>query len=122
MWTSVRVVGAEADVLAVPYDAVVDTGTDTYVFVQSGTDMFTARRVAVGRSSGDLTEIREGLESGDVVVASGTFLVDSESRIRGGGATGGEEHAGHGGQAAGTPAPAPAPAQGQGGMTDMPGM
>jgi Cu(I)/Ag(I) efflux system membrane fusion protein len=102
MWASVRIVGAETDVLAVPYDAVVDTGTDTYVFVRSGTDMFTARHVAVGRSSGDLTEIREGLESGDVVVASGTFIIDSESRIRGGGAAGGGEHAGHGGQSAGT--------------------
>ncbi len=101
MWAAVRLVGGEASVLAVPYDAVVDTGTDTYVFVQSGTDMFSARRVGVGRSSGELTEIRSGLEEGDTVVASGTFLIDSESRIRGGAASGGE-HADHGGKASAT--------------------
>ncbi|MBI5502789.1 MAG: efflux RND transporter periplasmic adaptor subunit [Deltaproteobacteria bacterium] len=114
MWASVRIVGGENEVLAVPYDAVVDTGTSTYVFVQSGTDMFTARHVVAGRSSGDLTEIREGLAVGDVVVASGTFIVDSESRIRGGD-TGGGAHAGHGEQAANGEAPATEPRPSGGG-------
>ncbi len=95
MWASVRLVGGEAEVLAVPYDAVVDTGLGAHVFVRSGPDTFTARRVVPGRSSDGWTEIREGLDEGEVVVATGTFLVDSESRIRAGGSGG--AHAGHGG-------------------------
>ncbi|MBI5490034.1 MAG: efflux RND transporter periplasmic adaptor subunit [Deltaproteobacteria bacterium] len=120
MWASVRIVGGETEVLAVPYDAVVDTGTDTYVFLRTGTDMFTARHVDVGRSAGDVTEIRGGLADGDVVVASGTFIVDSESRIRGGN-TGGGAHAGHG-EGAAPPASGANPASGGDGMANMPGM
>jgi Cu(I)/Ag(I) efflux system membrane fusion protein len=125
MWASVRIVGGERDVLAVPYDAVIDTGTDTYVFVQTAQDEFTARRVVAGWSADDLTEIREGLQAGDTVVASGTFLIDSESRIRGGGAAPDVgAHAGHGAGATATPTTTTTPTttQGQEGMANMPGM
>jgi Cu(I)/Ag(I) efflux system membrane fusion protein len=44
----------------------------------------------------DRVEVRDGLAEGERVVASGVFLLDSESRLRAvGGSAGG--HAGHGG-------------------------
>jgi len=129
MWASIRIVGGERDVLAVPYDAVIDTGTDTYVFVQTGEDEFTARRVVAGWSADGLTEIREGLRAGDTVVASGTFLIDSESRIRGGGAPAAvpEPRASASGQPLAPQSPTTTTTtststQGAGGMANMPGM
>jgi len=38
--------------------------------------------VEVGIRSGEDVEIRSGLEDGDEIVTSGTFLVASESRLR----------------------------------------
>lgn len=85
--------------LVVPRDAVVDTGASTHVFVAEGDGRFTPRAVALGARFGDRTEVREGLTEGEPVVASGVFLLDSESRLRAtsgsGGAGGG--HGGHGG-------------------------
>ena len=39
-------------------------------------------------------EVREGLREGELIAASGQFLLDSESRIRGS-RTGGPAHGGH---------------------------
>ncbi len=107
MWASVRILGAAVDAPSVPYDAVVDTGRGAHVFVQTGPAEFAPRSVVVGRTSGGRVEIRSGLEPGEIVVASGTFLVDSESRLRGSGAAG--AHEGHGAGATGEPTTTTAP-------------
>jgi Cu(I)/Ag(I) efflux system membrane fusion protein len=86
-------------VITVPRDAVVDTGQRQHVFVADG-DMFTPRTVTLGVQLADRVEVRNGLAEGERIVASGVFLLDSESRLRATGGSGG--HAGHGG---GTPAP-----------------
>jgi Cu(I)/Ag(I) efflux system membrane fusion protein len=44
--------------------------------------MFERRQVEVGERFGDRVQILRGLVEGEQVVASGTFLVDSESRLR----------------------------------------
>ncbi len=51
------------------------------MFVQSSENHFEPRDVETGWQLGDRIEIVKGLKEGDVVVASGTFLVDSESRL-----------------------------------------
>jgi membrane fusion protein, copper/silver efflux system len=91
--------------LTVGRDAVVDTGIEQHVFVVEGSGRFVPRTVKLGVRLEDRIEIREGLNAGDEVVASGVFLIDSESRLRAsGGGMGG--HAGHGGRAkSNTPAP-----------------
>lgn len=94
-------------VITVPRDAVVDTGQRQHVFVADG-DMFTPREVTLGAQLADRVEVRSGLAEGEHVVASGVFLLDSESRLRAAGGTGG--HAGHGGGAPG-PKPLATPAQ-----------
>jgi Cu(I)/Ag(I) efflux system membrane fusion protein len=38
--------------------------------------------VEVGHDSGDLTEILKGLQSGQPVVVSGQFLIDSEASLK----------------------------------------
>jgi Cu(I)/Ag(I) efflux system membrane fusion protein len=67
--------------LAVPADAVLDTGLKRTVFVDRGGGYFEPREVETGRRLGNTVEIVKGLEEGERIVVSGTFLVDSESRM-----------------------------------------
>jgi membrane fusion protein, copper/silver efflux system len=67
--------------LAVPADAVVDTGLKRTVFVDRGNGFFEPREVQTGRRLGSTVEIVKGLSPGEHVVVSGTFLIDSESRM-----------------------------------------
>ena len=70
------------DVLMIPRDALMDTGTRKAVFVQRGEGHFEPREVKAGMESDGMVEVKEGLREGEMVVAGGNFLVDSESRLR----------------------------------------
>jgi Cu(I)/Ag(I) efflux system membrane fusion protein len=82
---------AGPEVITVPRDAVVDTGVQQHVFVASG-DRFEPRAVTLGVQLTDRVEIRSGLDVGEHIVAAGVFLLDSESRLRATGGTGGHNH------------------------------
>jgi Cu(I)/Ag(I) efflux system membrane fusion protein len=79
--------------LAVPKDAVMDTGEHRIVFVVRGEGEFTPRSVTLGREAEDAFEVLAGLQPGDEVVTSANFLIDSESRFRAALATFGGGHA-----------------------------
>lgn len=66
----------------VPSDAVLDSGRRQVVFVEVGDGVFAPRDVKTRWRAADRVEIAEGLAPGDRIVTSGTFLVDSESRMR----------------------------------------
>jgi len=68
--------------LVVPAEALVDTGDHRYVFVASGGGHFEPRAVVVGARAGDKVQIVSGVAAGETVVATGNFLIDSESRLR----------------------------------------
>ena len=78
-------------VITVPRDAVVDTGIQQHVFVATG-DRFEPRAVLLGVQLADRIEVRSGLREGERIVAAGVFLLDSESRLRATGGTGGHSH------------------------------
>jgi Cu(I)/Ag(I) efflux system membrane fusion protein len=67
--------------LAVPTDAVLDTGLKKTVFIDRGEGFFEPREVETGWRLGNRVEITKGLEPGERIVVSGTFLIDSESRM-----------------------------------------
>lgn len=67
--------------LAVPTDAVLDTGLRKTVFVDRGSGFFEPREVQTGWRLGNKVEITSGLSPGERIVVSGTFLIDSESRL-----------------------------------------
>jgi len=69
--------------IAIPQEAVLDTGMGKTVYVETSEGIFQPRSVQVGTSSGNRVVIVSGLSEGDRYVASGNFLVDSESRLRG---------------------------------------
>jgi RND family efflux transporter MFP subunit len=68
--------------LTVPADAVLDAGDRQTVFVDRGNGYLEPRQVHIGQRLGDRIAIASGLRAGERVVASGTFLVDSESQLR----------------------------------------
>jgi Cu(I)/Ag(I) efflux system membrane fusion protein len=67
--------------LAVPEQAVLDSGTRTLVFVIRGEGLFEPRPVTLGPKVGAYYEVRTGVTEGERVVTSGTFLIDSESKL-----------------------------------------
>ena len=81
MYAAVEVSSAAGAVLAVPLTAVLPTGTRNVVFVNHGDGTFVPREVQVGVRGDSLVEIRQGLKAGDEVVASATYLLDSESNL-----------------------------------------
>jgi len=68
---------ATEQAIAVPREAVQNLDGRQVVFIRSGDTEFRVRHVAVGRLSGRLIEITEGLTPGDVVVTTGAFKLKS---------------------------------------------
>jgi membrane fusion protein, copper/silver efflux system len=71
------------DVLLVPTEAVIQTGTRSVVMVAQGDGKFIPVDVVIGAETNGQTEIRKGLEAGQKVVVSGQFLIDSEANLKG---------------------------------------
>ena len=71
------------DVLLVPSEAIIQTGTRSVVMRTDGAGRFTPANVEVGLERGGQTEILSGLEAGQQVVISGQFLIDSEASLKG---------------------------------------
>lgn len=70
------------DAIAVPASALIESGTRTTVVVDKGGGLFEERRVVVGWRLGNDVQIVSGLNPGDVVITSGTFLLDAQMRIQ----------------------------------------
>jgi RND family efflux transporter MFP subunit len=68
--------------ITVPVDAVVDSGTRKTVFIDRGNGYFEPRPVETGWRFDDRVEVVKGLSVSDRIVLSGTFMLDSESRMR----------------------------------------
>jgi membrane fusion protein, copper/silver efflux system len=68
--------------LTVPAKAVLDAGLRKTVFVDLGDGHLEPRQVETGERLGDRIEILRGLKAGERIVASGTFLIDSESQLK----------------------------------------
>lgn len=68
--------------LAIPEEAVFNTGTKMIVFVDKGQGLFDPRDVSLGAKTEDGYQVKEGIKEGEVVVTNGNFLIDSESRLK----------------------------------------
>jgi Cu(I)/Ag(I) efflux system membrane fusion protein len=69
--------------LAVPDDAVLDTGTRQIVYVDKGDGYFEPREVKLGMHADGYREVLSGLRNGEKVARSATFLIDSEAQLKG---------------------------------------
>lgn len=100
----------EQQVVTVPRDAVLMTGENSVVYVETQPGRFEIRRVTVGPMTDDRAVILEGMSAGETVATNGNFLIDSQmqlagnpslmdpSRIEAEMGSGGEEKRGSGGE------------------------
>lgn len=68
--------------LAIPTEAVLDSGMRKIVYVETADNVFEPRTVEVSHDYGDEVLIHSGISEGDRVAVAGNFLLDSESRMR----------------------------------------
>ena len=69
--------------LAVPEDAVIDTGLRKIVYVDKGNGYFEPREVLTGVRAEKFVEVTRGLKAGEKVASAANFLVDSEAKLKG---------------------------------------
>lgn len=82
MFVDVELPNQLPSMLAIPSEALLDSGLKKTVFVERGPGNFEPREVETGRSFGGRVEILSGLKAGERIALSGTFLLDSESRMK----------------------------------------
>lgn len=81
MYATVRIATPTRSVLAVPASAVVRTGERELVFIELANGSLAPREIRTGITAGGYTEILSGISSGQRIVTSAQFLVDSESNL-----------------------------------------
>lgn len=89
--------------LVIPQEAVMDSGSEQTVFIALDGGYLAPRKVQLGAKVNNKYIVLGGLKSGERIVTSGNFLIDSESKLKSGGATSG--HSGHGAAEGNSPQP-----------------
>ncbi|HEY1077175.1 MAG TPA: efflux RND transporter periplasmic adaptor subunit [Fontimonas sp.] len=75
--------GSRREVVLVPSEALIRTGTRSVVMVDEGEGRYRPVEVVAGAERNDEIEIVDGLQPGQRVVVSGQFLIDSEASLQG---------------------------------------
>lgn len=70
-------------VVTVPREAVLMTGDNSVLYVETDPGRFEIRRVTVGPMTDDRAVILEGLSEGETVATRGNFLIDSQMQLAG---------------------------------------
>lgn len=74
--------GGNAEVVAVPASAVIDSGTRQVVLLDLGNGRYEPREVKLGKTGDGFREVLSGLSEGEKVVVNGNFLIDAESNLQ----------------------------------------
>ncbi len=82
MYVDAKIVVPLGKKLAVPEEAVMDTGERKLVFVVTSPGSYSPREVVTGQEAEGFYEIVSGLSEGEKIVTSANFLIDSESRLK----------------------------------------
>ncbi len=84
MYANVRLESQLAgDALLIPREAYIDSGMRKVAFVDLGNGRFSPRDIQVGVEAEDgMVEVLYGIDEGEVVVTSGQFLLDAESKLK----------------------------------------
>jgi Cu(I)/Ag(I) efflux system membrane fusion protein len=81
MYTNVEISIDAGKKLAVPDEAVLDSGLRKLVFLYKGEGRFAPAEVKLGSKFDNYYEVLSGLSDGQQILASASFLLDSESRL-----------------------------------------
>jgi len=75
---------SRGQVLAVPEQAVIDTGSRKIVYREAERDLFEGVEVQLGPRCGNFYPLIRGLNEGDRIATTGSFLIDAETRLTAG--------------------------------------
>lgn len=78
MLVNISLEGRQHQSLTLPTDAVIKDSKGATVWIQTAKNTFQSRMVVTGMEENGYTEIISGLNPGDIVVISGTYLLNSE--------------------------------------------
>jgi Cu(I)/Ag(I) efflux system membrane fusion protein len=92
MFANVDITASSGVRLAIPAEAVLDSGLRQIVYVEKKPGVFEMREVKLGVRGETSVEVLSGIRKGERVVTSGNFLIDSESQLRAGPGGGGHQH------------------------------
>ena len=82
MFARVTLFSADTEpVVHIPQEALIRGGDGDRVVRDLGGGRFRVQRIVAGVEAGERVAVREGLRTGDRVVISGQFLIDSESNV-----------------------------------------
>jgi membrane fusion protein, copper/silver efflux system len=70
--------GKQTNAVTLPIDAVIRDSRGATVWIQTGKNTYRSRMVSLGIEDNGLVEISSGLDTNDVVVTSGAYLINSE--------------------------------------------
>ena len=82
MYTNVEITIDAGRKLAIPDEAVLDSGLRKVVFLDKGDGRFEPAEVKLGGKFDGYYEVLAGVSAGERIIASANFLLDSESRLR----------------------------------------
>jgi RND family efflux transporter MFP subunit len=82
MYTNVKLKVDLGEQMAIPEDAILDTGTRQVVFLYRDNGTFEPREVKLGQKVEDYYVLLEGLDEGNRIMTSANFLIDSESKLK----------------------------------------
>ncbi|MGE5892895.1 MAG: efflux RND transporter periplasmic adaptor subunit [bacterium] len=83
MFTNVELRIGMGKRLAIPEDAVIDTGERQIVYIDKGDGYFEPREVTLGLRADGMVEVLKGLRPKEKVASAANFLIDSEARLKG---------------------------------------
>ena len=92
MFANVEILSGVGSVLAIPSEALIDTGLRQVVWVERNPGLYEMREVQPGFRGEGYVQVLSGVRAGEKVVTSGNFLIDSESQLRSGAGGGGHQH------------------------------
>lgn len=81
-YVDVKILSPLGEQVSVPFDAVLDTGEESWIFTVDDQNRFYPRLVTVKYQAGEEVAIGSGLKGGEKIVTSANFLIDSESRLK----------------------------------------
>lgn len=84
MYANVRLESQlQRDAILIPREAYIDSGTRQVAFVNLGNGKYLPRDIQVGvEAENGMVEVLDGLDEGEVVVTSGQFMLDAESKLK----------------------------------------
>ncbi|MBD1395041.1 efflux RND transporter periplasmic adaptor subunit [Mucilaginibacter glaciei] len=84
MLTYIAIGGGNSRSLAVPASAILNNGKGSIVYVKNTNGSFSPRMIKIGIGNQHYVPILSGLNSGDVVVINGAYLLNSEAIFKNG--------------------------------------